>query len=263
VRGLVAFVLGEYEESLGWSRRRVSLAGGLGDPDAEAYVYAAAVSPAVACGELEEARAYAVRQDEVTQPLSAHHRMHGVSGVLELEEMVGNWSAAIELQERVEAAVAANVATPCVRNARSLLVCALAHAYRGEDGEACRLEREAAKYAMTGYGTVLDTPRLQLALHRGDLATVESLLGEPAVRSSNWFYLSSMAAHLDGLAALGEAGRVEAEAARVFRPGTYLEPFALRALGIVRGDDELVARAAGLFEGLSLGWQAARTRALV
>jgi class 3 adenylate cyclase len=263
VRGLVAFVLGEYEESLGWSRRRVSIAGGLGDPDAEAYVYAAAVSPAVACGELEEARAYAVRQDEVTQPLSAHHRMHGVSGVLELEEMVGNWSAAIELQERVEAAVAANVATPCVRNARSLLVCALAHAYRGEDGEACRLEREAAKYAMTGYGTVLDTPRLQLALHRGDLATVESLLGEPAVRTSNWFYLSSMAAHLDGLAALGEAGRVEAEAARVLRSGTYLEPFALRALGIVRGDDELVARAAGLFEGLSLEWQAARTRALV
>ena len=118
--------------------------------------------------------------------------------------MVGNWSAAIELQERVEAAVAANVATPCVRNARSLLVCALAHAYRGEDGEACRLEREAAKYAMTGYGTVLDTPRLQLALHRGDLATVESLLGEPAVRSSNWFYLSSMAAHLQSSLASAE-----------------------------------------------------------
>jgi hypothetical protein len=72
-----------------------------------------------------------------------------------------------------------------------------------------------------------------------------------------------MAAHLDGLAALGEAVRVEAETARVLRsPGTYLEPFALRALGIVRGDDELVARAAGLFEGLGLEWHAARTRAL-
>jgi class 3 adenylate cyclase len=263
VRGLVAFVRGEYEESLDWSRRRVSIAGELDDPDAEAYVYAAAVSPAVACGELEEARAYAVRQDEVTQPLSAHHRLHGVSGVLELEEMVGNWSAAIELQERVEAAVAANVATPCVRNARSLLVCALAHAYRGEDDEARLLEQEAEGYAMTGYGTVLDTPRLQLALHRGDLATVETLLGEPAVRMSNWFYLSSMAAHLDGLAALGEAARVEAEAARVLRPGTYLEPFALRALGIVSGDNELMARAAGLFGGLGFEWQADRTRALV
>jgi class 3 adenylate cyclase len=263
VRGLVAFVRGEYEESLDWARRRVSIAGELGDPDAEALVYAGAVSPAVACGELEEARAYAVRQDEVTKPLSAHHRMHGVSGVLELEEMVGNWSSVIELQERVEAAVDANVATPCVRNARSLLVCALAHAYRGEDGEARRLERAADEHAMTGYGTVLDTPRVELALHRGDLATVESLLGEPAVRTSNWFYLSSMAAHLDGLAALGEARRVEAEAARVGRPGTYLEPFALRALGIVRGDSELVERAAALFEGLGLDWQAARTRARV
>ncbi|HXZ56020.1 MAG TPA: adenylate/guanylate cyclase domain-containing protein [Gaiellaceae bacterium] len=262
VRGLVAFARGEYEESLDWARRRVSIAGELGDPDTEALVYAGAVSPAVACGELEEARAYAVRQDEVTKPLSAHHRMHGVSGVLELEEMVGNWSSVIELQERVEAAVDANVATPCVRNARSLLVCALAHAYRGEDGEARRLERAADEHAMTGYGTVLDTPRVELALHRGDLATVESLLGEPAVRTSNWFYLSSMAAHLDGLAALGEAGRVEAEAARELRPGTYLEPFALRALGIVRGDKELVERAAGLFEGLGLEWQAGRSRAL-
>jgi tetratricopeptide (TPR) repeat protein len=263
VRGLLAFVRGDYEESLDWARRRVSIAGELGDPDAEALVYAGAVSPAVACGELEEARAYAVRQDEVTKPLSAHHQMHGVSGVLELEEMVGDWSAVIELQERVEAAVDANVATPCVRHARSLLVCALAHVYRGEDGEACRLERQAEKHAMTGYGTVLDTPRLQLALHRGDLGGVKSLLGEPAVRTSNWFYLSSMAAHLDGLAALGEAGRVEAEAARVLRPGTYLEPFGLRALGIVRGDNELVERAAGRFEGLGLNWQAARTRALV
>jgi hypothetical protein len=141
-------------------------------------------------------------------------------------------------------------------------VCALAHAYRGEDDEAGRLQRRAERYAMTGYGTVLDTPRLQLALHRGDLAAVESLLGEPAVRTSNWFYLSSIAAHLDGLAALGRSGRVEAEAARV-RPGTYLEPFAVRALGVVRGDGELVARAASLFEALGLEWQAARTRALV
>ena len=219
MRGLVAFVRGEYGESLDWSRRQVSNAGRLGDPDAEAYVYESAVSPAVACGKFEEARAYAVRHDEVTQPLSAHHRLHGVSHVLLLEEMLGNWSAAIGLQDRVEAAVIVSVATPCVLNARSLLVCALARAYRADDGEARRLEREAAKYAMAGYGTVLDTPRLQLALHRGDLAAVESLLGEPAVRASNWFYLSSMAAHLDGLAALGEVARVEAEAARVLRRG--------------------------------------------
>ena len=116
---------------------------------------------------------------------------------------------------------------------------------------------------MTGYGTVLDTPRLQLALKRGDLAAVESLLGEPAVRRTNWFYLSSMAAHLDGLAALREGARVEVEATRLMKPGTYLEPFALRALGIVREDESLVERAADRFAGLGLDWHAAQTRDLL
>ena len=66
---------------------------------------------------------------------------------------------------------------------------------------------------MTGYGTVQDAPRVQLALQRDDLEAVESLLTEPGVRRSSWPYLSSMATHLDGLAALGERARVEAEAA--------------------------------------------------
>jgi hypothetical protein len=102
-----------------------------------------------------------------------------------------------------------------------------------------------------------------LALHRRDLAAVPSLLGNPAVRTSNWFYLSAMAAHLDALAALGDHERVEAEATPALQPGTYLEPFALRALGLVRSDDELVVQAAGAFEALGLGWHAARTRGLV
>ena len=113
---------------------------------------------------------------------------------------------------------------------------------------------------MSGYGTVLDTPRMQLALHRGDLATVESLLGEPGIRRTNWFFLSSMAAHLDGLAALGKRERLEREAARHVKPETYLEPFAIRALGIVREDRSLVERAADRFAVLGLDWQAARTR---
>ncbi len=263
VRALVAFVRGDYQEALDWCRRRVSIAGDLGDPDTAAYSYAAAVNPAVACGELDEARRYAALQDEVTRPLSPHHRLHGISGVLELEELLGNWEAAIELQRKVERAVAENLATPCVRNARSLLVCALAHAYLGDEEEADRLEQEAEAHAMTGYGTVLDTPRLLRALHRGDVSAVESLLGEPAVRTTNWFYLSSTAAHLDGLAALGKRERVEQEASRALQPQTYLEPFALRALGIVRQDETLVAGAADRFETFGLDWHAARTRALL
>jgi hypothetical protein len=69
-----------------------------------------------------------------------------------------------------------------------------------------------------------------------------------------------MAAHLDGLAALGARERIEDEARRALRPGTYLEPFALRALGIVRQDRALIERAADRFESFGLGWHAARTR---
>jgi class 3 adenylate cyclase len=262
VQALVSFVRGEYPKALEWCRRRAAIAGELDDPDAEAYVHAAGVNPAVACGELEEARRYALRQQEVTASLSPHHRLHGISGVLELEELLGDWPAALALQEAVQQAVAENRATPCIRNSRSLLVCALAHAHLGNEVESRRLEEQGEENAMTGYGTVLDTPRLYLALRHGDLAAVESLLGEPAVRSSNWFYLSSMAAHLDGLAALGKRERVEKEAASARQPGTYLEPFALRALGLVREDETLVERAAERFEAFGLGWHAAGTRAL-
>jgi class 3 adenylate cyclase/tetratricopeptide (TPR) repeat protein len=262
VQALVSFVRGEYPEALEWCRRRAAIAGDLDDPDAEAFVYSAGVNPAVACGELGEARRYALLQQEVTSSLSPHHRLHGVSGVLELEELLGDWPAALALQGAVHRAVVENRATPCVRNSRSLLVCALAHAHLGNGEESRRLEQEGEANFMTGYGTVLDTPRLLLALHRGDLGSVESLLGEPAVRTTNWFYLSSMAAHLDGLAALGKRERVEREAAVVLQPGTYLEPFAVRALGLVREDETLVDRAAELFEAFGLVWHAARTRGL-
>jgi len=56
---------------------------------------------------------------------------------------------------------------------------------------------------------------------------------------------------------------VEAEASRLLQPETYLEPFALRALGLVRDDASLIERAAGRFEAFGLEWHAARTRALL
>jgi class 3 adenylate cyclase/tetratricopeptide (TPR) repeat protein len=263
VRGLGAFAAHDYDEALAWQRRRLSLADEISDPDHQADIYGNAIAPAVACGCLEEARRYVASNEEVTARLSPHHRLHGVSARLELEELLGNWEAANRLQERVERAVAANITTPCVRNQRSLLVCALAHAHLGDEEEAGRLEHEAEEHQMTGYGTVLDAPRIQLALHRNDLAAAESLLGVPGVRRTNWFYLSSMATHLDALAALGDRPRVETEAGRLLHAGTYLEPFALRALGLVREDAGVVERAADSFQAFGLEWHAARTRALL
>jgi len=263
VLGLTAFAAGDYDEAAEWTRRRLSHIDEIDDPDHQQDMYYTAFAPAVACGHFDEARSYAMSHDEITRRLSPHHRLHGVTAILVLEELLGNWEAASGLQQRVEEAVAANIATPCVENERSLLVCALARAYLGDEEEARRLEREAEAHAMTGYGTVPDAPRMQLALHRHDLAAVESLVGEPGVRRASRAYLSSMATHLDGLAALGERDRVESDASRVLKPNTYLEPFALRALGIVREDANLIERAAGRFDAFGLDWHAAHTRALL
>jgi class 3 adenylate cyclase len=263
VRALTAFTAGGYEEALAWQRQRIGLVGEIDDPDHRADIYANAIAPAMARGAFEEARRYVTDHAEVTRALSPHHRLHGVAAVVEFEELVGNWKRIRELQEHVEQAVADNVATPCVRDERSLLLCALASTYEGDEEETRRLEEQAEGHHMEGYGTVIGAPLLQLALSRGDLDEVARLLGEPGVRRTNWFYLSSMATHLDGLAALRERTRMEADASRFLQPGTYLEPFALRALGLVREDARLVERAVVQFEALGLTWHAARTRALL
>ena len=263
VRCLTAVAAGDWDDAADWARRRISLVDEIGDPDHQQDIYNGAFTPAVALGQFDEARSYCRSGEEITSRLSPHHRLHGVGQSLVLEELLGDWGAAGRLQPRVEEAVAANVATPCVLNERTLLVCALARAYLGDDDEAYRLEQEAGAHRMTGYGPLQDAPRVQLALHRNDLAAVESLLGEPSVRRSTTYYLSSMATRLDGLAALGERERVESEAGALLQPNTYLEPFALRALGVVRDGASLIERAAGRFEALGLDWHAARTRQLL
>lgn len=261
VLALTAFTAGEYEEALRWQRHRVALADEIDDPDHQADIYANAIPAAIACGAFDEARRNTSAHRETTRPLSPHHRLHGISAVVELDELLGNWDRIKGVQDEVEQAVVANVATPCPRNQRSLLVVALANAYLGDDDEARRVEEQADSQGIEGYGTVIAAPRQQLALQRGDLDEVAALLGEPAVRRTTWFYLSSVATHLDALAALGERKRLEAEAAQLAAGSVYLEPFALRAVGRVRQDGDLLARAAERFDALGLAWHAERTRA--
>lgn len=153
--------------------------------------------------------------------------------------------------------------TPCVRSPRSLYVMAVAEHALGDPERARQLEQLADEFCMEGYGHVLETPRLRLALLRGDLATVEQLAETPLPDRGwhrGWMLLSTQAVRLDALAALGR--REEIEAWPRERPGTYLEPFVLRALGRVREDEQLVERAAACFEALRLSWFAAETRAV-
>ncbi len=163
----------------------------------------------------------------------------------------------------MEEAVAGNLDTPCVLNPRLLLAAALARLALGDADEAERLEREADALGMEGFPFLLDPLRIRLALERGDRKRLGDLLREHVPGRSIVWRSSYVTARLDGLAALSERDRVEAEAVPELRPGTYLEPFALRALGRVREDEELVWQALARFEALGLDWQAAKTRALL
>ncbi len=266
VRGIAEFVAGRYELGRAFAERRFELLDRISDPDHRADIHSAPISGCVWSGRFNEARRLAAAHDEITRPLTPHHRLHGVAILAEVEELVGDWERVRELGPRTEEAVAENAATPCVRNARSLLVCAVASAHLGDDATAARLERAAEDLGIEGYGVVLDIPRMQLALVRGDLDAVGRLLKTPLpVRGwyRGWMALATIITRLDGLAAVGDRSGAEREAGSNLRPNTYLEPFALRALGLVREEPELLERALASFEALGLEWHAEQTRALL
>jgi class 3 adenylate cyclase len=264
VRGIADFVRGEYDLGRAWAERRFELLDEISDPDHRAEIYSAPISGCVWTGRFREARRLARAHDGLASPLTPHHRVHAVAILLEVEELAGGWDTIAELQSRAEQAIDENLATPCVRNPRSLLVCAAARTELGDESAARDLEERALSLWMEGYGSTLDAPLLRLALARGDLAQAERLIGAPELRGwhRGWFVFSALAARLDALAALGRREEVE-EASRHRRPGTYLEPFALRALGVVREDASLVEAAAAGFAAMGLERHAAATRALL
>jgi hypothetical protein len=180
--------------------------------------------------------------------------------VVGLEELLAGWERIDGLAPVVEEAVAGNLDTPCVLNSRLLLAAALARLALGDADEAERLEREADALGMEGFPSLLGPLRIRLALERGDRKRLGDLLSEHVPPRVIVWSASYVAARLDGLAALAEQDRVEAEAVPELRPGTYLEPFAQRALGRVREDEELVRQALASFETLGLDWHVEQTR---
>ena len=117
---------------------------------------------------------------------------------------------------------------------------------------------------MEGYGLTLDTPRLRLALARNDLDEAERLLALFDTSHGwhrGWFVFGNVSARLDALADLDRRDDVEEEAPTHARRPNYLRPFALRALGRVRGDSDLLRDALADFESLGLDWHAAETKA--
>jgi hypothetical protein len=261
--GAVAFGQGDFESALAWSQRRLDVLDEISDPDHVADIYEIAIPSYCANARFSEARRLAAEHDAIVEPLSDHHRVHGIAVQLEVEEACGGWDRIVDLAERTEAAVTANLATPCIRNARSLLLTALAAAYAGDDETARRYERLADEVATEGYDFVLAAPRTWLALLRGEIDALERVESIDLARGQTWYALPAAAARLDALAALKERSLVERDATPLLQRGTYLEPFALRALGTVRDDEAFLGEAIDRFDAIGLTWHAEQTRKLV
>jgi hypothetical protein len=259
----LAQFFGDFAAASRWARRRLELAQRLNDPDHLALIQWTSATAELAEGRLDDALSHARRHEAIAARLTPHHEVHALSNVLLFDEAVGRWDRLHERAEWTERAVAANGDTPCAYNARCLLACAVASAALGLHDAARRLEAEEAALGFEGYGVLLDPPRARLAMIRGDLDRVEALLeGADRWHWQIWNYVNGVATRLDAFVMLGRAAEIVADAERHAVPGTYTEPFALRALGIARGDPALVAQAQERFHALGLDWYASQTHEL-
>ena len=253
---IAAMQAGRYDEAAAASERVLALLDRIADPgDRETLVENTALRVAAATGRFGDARRFSGLVSELVADLTPHSRVHAVAYALEIEELTAGWARIREHERRVEQAVEENRATPCVRNARSLLVCALAEAALGNNEAARRFERQASAIGIEGYARELTAPALRMALLRGDRAQVRRLFdayGRPTMRFM--FDMAGATAWLDAAAALDRADDVERDAPALAVPGTCIEPFALRALGTVRHDDALLEQARRRFLELGLDW---------
>ncbi len=258
VRAYAAFDRQDFGEAATWNARRLELTPLIDDPDHRTEAYETAVPIVSSIGRYREGRRIAEEHWKVARRLSAHHRLHSVSLVLELADAMGDWDTIVAETERVREAVDDNRATPCVRNARDLLLLALGHFCTGDDEGARELEREAAPLMGDGHERSLNPPRLRLALVRRDEQAVRELVGLVPYRAFVWGP-SVFGTWVDALVAVRDFEAVESVAPRFLRAGATMEAFALRALGIARGDDAMVETALERFAAFGLDWHAAQT----
>ena len=261
-RASSAFAERDYEQAFDWALRRVDLLPEIADPDHQTEIYEELIPPCALIGRFQEALRLVGTHAELARRLTPHHRIHSIAMELEVRELMGDWPSIQERRATVEHLVAENLDTPCIRNARSLLVEAVAHAYEGDPAAARRLEERALEIAFEGFGFRLFGPRVRLALLRNELDVVEEMIDEDVPRRGHdWMVtMATVTTRLDGLLALGRHEDVEREAAPLTSARSVLRPFALRALGAARGDATLLQEAVDRFEAFGLGWHAEQTR---
>ena len=233
------------------------------DPDERSHPLFTGGFIDLATGRIRVATEASWQNEEIVAGLTPHHRVHGIGCRLYVAAVAGRWEEVRELTRSAEEAVDANADTPCAFNVASLLNAAVASAYGGGEAEAARLEAKADALGMEGYRQWLAPPRIRLAIARDDLGEVRRLVDAVGAEDLEPWAYEMPSAMLDALVVLGDRGSIEAEAPKWLRPNTYVEPFALRALGFARADRVLLAEAAARFGEMELDWFAGETRRLL
>jgi hypothetical protein len=259
----IAVVARDFDRACAVTHQVMALLPGLTNPDVCSTALMSAIFAYLRSGNLGEAARASAQAVDVAAGLTPHHRLHAAAWQILLATLTGRWdevrAGTAEAEQVVDATLAA--ATPCVLNVSILLNCATASALAGDEDEAHRLESKADGMGMEGdrwYHGWFDPPKIRLALARHE----PGLLSELTSHELDWEW-EPPSTFLDALAALRDRQRIEAEAPKWMHQGTFDEPFALRALGIARGDPALLRQALERFEAMELSWQAEQTRHLL
>jgi hypothetical protein len=241
----------------------MALLPGLPNPDVSSTALMGAFFTYLKSGRLGAAAWASGQATETAAGLTPHHRLHAANWQILLASLTGRWdevqARAAEAEQVVDANLAA--ATPCVMNVAVLLNCAAGRAQAGDEDEARRLEVKADGLGMEGgrwYQGWFEPPRIRLALARHQTGQLAGLTSA----GFDWEW-EPVPTFLDALAALGDSERIEAEAPKWLQQGSFAEPFALRALGVARGDRALLEQALKRFEAMGVSWHADQTRHLL
>jgi hypothetical protein len=240
--------VGRHADALVHAERPLEFVDELRDPEQVIEVYGALVPIQTMLGRFDDARRITALQDEATQRLTAHHRVYGVSLRASAEDRADRGGEPRHaVHQEPEDAPRLVARAPRTRGRRRV------GAARGGGGVARHggLRPPAQRTAAQARAAAGDDA---LERHVG--------AGTAAVsRDLYWWSIAASAARLDALVRLGADERVEEEAEPlVVHTGTYIEPFALRALGYVRNDRALISRALEAFAALGVRWHAEQPR---
>jgi class 3 adenylate cyclase len=257
----VALEESRFADAAALAERKLELAREIDDPDHLLDVYESVIPVYTTWGRIDDARRLASLHTAASASLSPHHRLHSVAALCEVEDAAGGWEKIVERTTEILATVEANLATPCTRNARSLMVTAVAHEALGRDAR--KLEERARELSRGGWtAPALASPLIRLAILRRERAELERALVADPFRIFV-YGPGVISSRLDAMVALRRNEAIEQLAPTFMHPGLLLEPFVLRALGAARDDDELVERAQERFAALGLEWHAAQTEPLL